>query len=142
MRISDWSSDVCSSDLSAIARRCGHLSGRQKLPHQCRDDREVLRTAFEEQHRRIRRQCSQTAARATLRTKEGREAYTIIFASFFFRFFFFFLRYIRFATLSCSYCYTLFFLYPFPHCFFVLFPPPLPSYFSFSLIFSSLSFFP
>src|SRR3546814_17594401 len=60
--------------LSAIARRCGHLSGRQKLPHQCRDDREVLRTAFEEKHRRIRRQCSQTAARASRRTKEGRAA--------------------------------------------------------------------
>ena len=63
--------------LPSIARRGGHLSGRQELPHQRGDDREILRAAFEEQHRRIRRQCPQGAARAGNRPKEGREGYNI-----------------------------------------------------------------
>src|SRR3546814_11741999 len=39
MRISDWSSDVCSSDLAGVfledqvwPKRCGHMSGKQVVP--------------------------------------------------------------------------------------------------------------
>ena len=63
--------------LPSIARRGGHLSGRQELPHQRGNDREILWAAFEEQHRRIRRQCPQGAARAGKRPKEGCESYSI-----------------------------------------------------------------
>src|SRR3546814_2158217 len=34
MRISDWSSDVCSSDLVAIRRRPDHLDGRRTVEQQ------------------------------------------------------------------------------------------------------------
>jgi integrase len=36
--------------------RRGHLSDREKLPHQCRDDREILRVPPQEQPRRHRDQ--------------------------------------------------------------------------------------
>src|SRR3546814_7989611 len=50
LRISDWSSDVCSSDLSAVAwkaaieRRDGPsclVFSRQNLPHQARDEAQL-----------------------------------------------------------------------------------------------------
>src|SRR3546814_16780657 len=34
MRISDWSSDVCSSDLVSDEKQCGHQDGKVTVPHE------------------------------------------------------------------------------------------------------------
>jgi len=58
--------------LSAPDGRCRHLPDRQKLPHQRRDDREVLRGAHQDESRRRRDQHHETEAKKE--TKSANDA--------------------------------------------------------------------
>src|SRR3546814_8466844 len=63
MRISDWSSDVCSSDLERAARRVGLDGGRgrrerRQFPAARRDDRG--RHQYRSEERRVGKECVST----------------------------------------------------------------------------------
>src|SRR3546814_19247386 len=51
MRISDWSSDVCSSDLDALDGVLGVGGGAHQLDHRKLRNGEALRSAFDDQRR-------------------------------------------------------------------------------------------
>src|SRR3546814_1114507 len=53
MRISDWSSDVCSSDLSDVDRRLGKIVCERDLVHQTVERRDVTRTLSDDRRRQI-----------------------------------------------------------------------------------------